>query len=145
MTTISEARAAVKTILTAGSPIPIKWPNEYFVLPDDLGAFGYAMFTKVRDPYVASFGGGRMNNRYRNELCLEVFVFVSSGSAVEPALSYGEMIATLLRSYRDDDISVFAVSVSELGPGSGLKLQDIDAGNYYAAVVEAFMHFDEIG
>lgn len=151
MTTAAQAIAAVKSRLTAsgsGISVPLHWQNERVILPDTPAAFAYVVFNN-EGPGVGpvSYGGGAGQNRYRNQASIEAFVFSPDGEGMEPAVDHAETIATRMRSFRDTDISCFSASVHPVGPGSTLRPpgMDSEAGNYWCAVAEIVLHFDQIG
>jgi len=151
VSTATQALAAVRSRLEAagsGITIPLHWQNEQVVLPDELAPFAYIVFENRgagRGP--VSFGGGSGNNLYRNQALIEAFVFAPSGSGSQLAMDYAETIAARLRSFRDADISCFSASVHLVGPGASVAPPGMDSevGNYWCAVAEVIMHFDQLG
>lgn len=159
MTTAKTARQVMRSRLEAGNVIdgnsqavPFRWQNESadslgnIELPDTPSPFVYIEFNVDRGD-IASFGGGRGQNRYRNPARLEAFVFVPKGEGLDEAESIAEQIAALFRSYRDNDISCFDASVYPGGDGEELKPKGLasEVGNYFWAGVEVSLFFDQIG
>ena len=153
MTTATQAYAALRARLEAnvptygGSPIALRWQNEDGgPLPDEPSPFIYCEFIAERGR-LASFGGGRGNNMYRNPAVLDMFVFVPKGWGLPPATDIAETAATLFRSYRDADVSCFDASVLPGGDGADLKPPGLssEVGNYFWAAVEVSLHYDQIG
>lgn len=147
MTTAAQARGVVRArIEAAGLGVTLCWQNETAVLPDTPAPLVYTEF--VTEPgRIASFGGGRGSNRYRNPARIEAYVFVPTGEGLDQAETIAEQIAALFRSYRDEHISCFDASVLPGGDGAMLVppgLQSL-AGNYFWAGVEVSLHFDQIG
>lgn len=153
MTTASQARAVVRARIEAGGiSVPLRWQNEAtdsngsIDLPDTPSPFVYTEF--LTDPQqLASFGGGRGSNRYRNPARIDSYVFVPKGEGLDEAEQIAEQIATLFRSYRDTDISCFDATVYPGGDGAALKPPGLtsEVGNYFWAVVEISLFFDTIG
>jgi hypothetical protein len=149
MTTVSGAFDVIKARLTAGKPeglIALFWQNEDSVLPDTPTAFVYSEF--ITDPaLLASFGGGRGRNRYRNPGRIDCYVFVPRGEGLTVGSDLAEAVAALFRSYRDDVISCFEATVYPLGNGSDIKPPGLvsEVNNYYCVLVEVSLFFDLIG
>jgi hypothetical protein len=150
VTTAAGAFGVLKSRLTANKPAGVtalRWQSEdQGPLPDTPAAFAYTEF--VTDPSaLVSFGGGRGNNRYRNPGRLDIYIFVPRGGDLADALTLGEAVASIFRSYRDADVSCFDATVYPLGNGSDLKPPGMrsDVGNYYCVVVEVSLFFDLIG
>ncbi len=159
MTTATQARTVMRTRLEAGNvtnsdsrAVPFRWQNEAadsqgeVELPDTPSPFVYVEFNADRGT-LASFGGGRGANRYRNPARLEAYVFVPKGEGLDEAEAIAEQIAVLFRSYRDADISCFDASVYPGGDGEELKPKGIssEVGNYFWACCEVSLFFDQIG
>lgn len=159
MTTVSQARQVIRSRIEAGAvvdsdstPVPFRWQNEEtdslgnVELPSPASPFVYVEFNADRAS-LASFGGGRGSNRYRNPARIEAFVFVPKGEGLNEAESIAEQIATLFRSYRDDDISCFDASVYPGGDGEDLapKGMSSEVSNYFYCSLEVSLHFDLIG
>jgi hypothetical protein len=159
MTTARQARTALRARLEAGSvvdgssnPLPFRWQNEAMdsqgntELPDTPAPFAYVEFITDRASLV-SFGGGRGNNLHRNPAMLVAYVFVPKDEGLDEAESIAEQIAALFRSHRDSDVSCFEASVMPGGDGAMLKPPGLtsDVGNYFYAVTEVSLHFDQIG
>ena len=148
-TTAKQARNAVKARLAHASiTIPLYWSNEHIELPDEPTAFAFVVFDNDgpgRGP--ASFGDGINGNRWRNYARVEAFVFVPRGSSADLADDHAESIAARLRSFRDNDISCFGAAVRETVPGHDLKPPGLDSevGNYWCAIAEVDLFFDQIG
>ena len=104
-----------------------------------------AIFTVPSE--VASTGGGRYNNIFRNPARLDIYIFVPRGWGLPPALDYAEQAAALFRSFRDDKVSCFDATVYAGGDGRGLTPPGLtsEVGNYFYAVVEANVWYDQIG
>lgn len=154
MTTASQARVVVRTRIETGNvvdsasvPVPLRWQNEQGEpLPDVPAPFVYTEV--LTDPgSLVGFGGGRSANLYRNPACIYSYVFVPRGSGLVEAEHIAEQIAALFRSYRDSDISCFDASVIPGGDGEQLKPPGLDneVGNYFYAVAEINIYFDQIG
>src|SRR5262245_649111 len=106
MATISDVHAQIRTMLAA-SPITVRYPNETSVLPDEPTAFTFPVLHEGSSD-LASFGGGRGNNRYRRSHILELVVMIPQGAGLELGLGYAEQLAALFRGQRPtDDISFF--------------------------------------
>jgi hypothetical protein len=151
MATAKEARQAVQTRLVDSSiTIPIYWQNEQQgnELPDEPTPFAFAVFDNDGPGFgPASFGDGILANRWRNVVRLEVFVFVPQGTGADQADDYAEAICARLRSYRDNTISCFGAHVRETTSGAAITPAGINsaAGNYWCAVAEIDMFFDQVG
>jgi hypothetical protein len=149
----SQAFALLRARLEGGNvidaqsnPIALLWQHETNEIPDAQAPFVYSEMVANRGQ-IASFGGGRGQNRYRNPAEFICFVFVPVGQGVAVALGYGEQVASLFRSHRDGDLSCFDASVMPEGEGAdlvppGLSMQ---AGNYACAAVSVSLFFDTIG
>lgn len=161
MATITQARQAMRIraegagiVYAVGSPLPLRFQNEEsdslgnVALPDMPSPFAYLELNAERGD-IASFGGGRGNNLYRNPARIEGFVFVPKGEGLDRAESLAEQLAALFRSYRDDAISCFDASVYAGGDGADLKpigvANAVDLGRYFYAAFEVSLHFDQIG
>jgi hypothetical protein len=150
MTTASGAFGVLKSRLTSNKPASLtdlRWQSEdQGPLPDTPAAFAYTEFVTDASA-VVSFGGGRAQNRYRNPARLDVYVFVPRGGDLADALTLGESVASIFRSYRDADVSCFDATVYPFGNGSDLKPPGMssDVGSYYCVVVEVSLFFDLIG
>ena len=146
MTTASQAQAAIRARLEAGATVPLYWQNVGAELPDEPTAFAYVEF--IAGPgRIASFGGGRGSNRYRNQAIVTIFCFVPSGQGIAPATDLAELLAARLRSYRTDAISCFDATVHPGGDGADIKPPGLssEVGNYYYAVAEVNLFYDLIG
>lgn len=154
MTTASAAYAVIKARLETNKPtgLVLRWQNVdedsdgNTQLPDTPSAFAYTEF--LTDPaQLVSFGGGRTNNRYRNTARIVTYVFVPRGQGLAVATDYAEQVATIFRSYRDNDISCFESSVFPGGNGADLKPPGLssEVDNYFWASVEVALFFDLIG
>lgn len=153
MTTATGAYNVIRARLEAnvptsnGSPVVLRWQGETgSPLPGPPEPFVYVEF--ITDPgAIAGFGGGRGSNLYRNPGRIDAFCFVPRDWGLAYATDLGEAVATLFRSYRDDSISCFEASVIPLGAGSSIKPPGLDSevDNYYAAVTEVSLHFDQTG
>jgi hypothetical protein len=154
MTTVSQARAVVRTRMETGSivdhsgaPVPMRWQNEDAgPLPDEPAPFIYTEFLVERGS-IAGFGSGRGGNTYRNPARIEAYVFVPRGQGLDRAETIAEQIAALFRSYRDEHISCFDATVYPGGDGAMLTPPGLtsDVGNYFWASVEVSLHFDQVG
>ena len=156
MTTVAQAYAAVRGRLesnvptSGGDPIPLRWQNEIGEpLPDIPAPFVYVEFDNdgsvTRGP--ASFGAGRGDNIYRNEATITAYVFVPTGEGLNEAHAIAEQIAALFRSHRDNDISCFRSTVYPGGQGADIRPPGLDSevGNYFYAIAEIDLHFDQLG
>lgn len=159
MTTASQARAVVRSRLLSGNiidsqsrPVPLRFQNENedsqgnASLPSDPSPFIYWEFL-TEQAGIAGFGGGRGNNLYRNPARIDAYVFVTRGQGLDEAELVAEQVAVLFRSYRDNDISCFDATVYPGGDGASLKPPGLssEVGNYFWAVTEVNLHFDQIG
>lgn len=152
MTTSAGAFAAIRARLEAsgsGITIPLRWQGEDSgPLPDVPTAFAFVLFDNQGSrPGPAEFGGGRGNNRYRNQAFVEAYVFAPNGEGLAVALTHAETIAAQLRSFRDVDISCFSADVKPVGDGTGVAPPGIESevNNYQCALVDVALHFDQIG
>jgi hypothetical protein len=157
-TTESQARAAVRAQLPDNAfSFPIYWQgDEAPTLPDIPTAFAFVVFNNEGSGGRATaFGGGRGNNLFRSHALVEAFVFtpISTEPGADVASGRAEQIASRLRGFRDQDISVSAVDVMYVGPGSSisatgrLRTSSVDSvvSNYACAVAEISLHFDQLG
>lgn len=158
-TTSSQARLAMRTRIEAASiidseslPVPFRWQNEAAdsqgnaALPDTPSPFVYCEF--ITEPgRLAAFGGGQGQNLYRNPARLDAYVFIPRGEGMDEAESIAEQIAVLFRSYRDANISCFDATVYPGGDGSSITPTGLSSpvGNYFFAVTEVSLYFDQTG
>lgn len=162
MTTASQARQVIRARIEAagltanGSPLPLRFQNEEadslgnVELPAEPAPFAYIEFANEGSRGgPASFGGGRGQNRYRNQARVEGFVFVRKGDGLAQAEQLAEQIAALFRSHRDDDISCFDASVYAGGDAAQLKPSGmgnaVDLGAYFYDAFDVSLFFDQIG
>jgi hypothetical protein len=153
MTTATGAYNVIRARLEAnvptsnGSAVALRWQGETGgPLPNTPSPFVYVEF--IADPgALVGIGGGRGNNIYRNPARIDAFCFVPRDWGLTYATDLAEAVATLFRSYRDDDISCFEASVIPLGAGASIKPPGLDSevDNYYAAVAECELTFDQVG
>jgi hypothetical protein len=157
MADIATAFAAIRARLEAapaiadahGNTLPFRWQGtDGGALPDDPAAFAFVElenFGPGRGP--AAFGGGRGANLYRNEGLVTVYVFTPNGEGIDVSLATAESVAARLRSHREDSVSCFSASVHPIGDGASLQPPGLSSpvNAYYCSVVEAAMHFDQIG
>jgi hypothetical protein len=143
---VMRARIETAAIALRAVPVPFRWQNEAAQLPDTPATFVYCEFLTGR-ARVAGYGGGRGRNLYRNPATFTAYVFVPKDSGLDDAEAIAEQIAALFRSYRDDSISCFDASVHPGGDGAELKPPGLASvvGNYFYAVAEISLHFDQIG
>jgi hypothetical protein len=94
-----------------------------------------------------AFGGGRGQNLYRNQASVVAYVFVPKGEGLNEADSIAEQVAALFRSYRDTTISCSSAHAYPGGNGADIKPPGLDSevGNYFYAIAEASLNFDQIG
>lgn len=150
-TTEAEARAAVRALLPGSAfAFPVYWQgDEAPTLPDTPAPFAFIVFNNEGSGgRPTAFGGGRGHNLYRNRALVEAYVFSPIGSEVgaDAASARAEQIASRLRSYGDDTISVMAADVIFIGPGSSISIPGLTAvNNYQCAVAEITLTFDQIG
>lgn len=151
-TTASQALAAIRTRLEAGDSgitIPLRWHGEPSdLLPDDPAPFGFVIFNNEGSGGgPIEFGGGRGQNRYRNNATVEAYVFVPAQSGLPLALDLAEAVASRLRSFRDDTVSCFSADVIPIGAGSSIAPPGLnsDVSNFVAALAEVRVTFDQIG
>jgi hypothetical protein len=147
MTTIATAFAALRTRAEAQiTTMPLKWPNENNELPDTAEPFVYFDIDTFPTG-IASFGGGRGANRYRNSAEFRAYVFVPVDWGMNEALTRGETVAAAFRSFRSDDVSCFGAGVHPVGKGTEIIPPGLEsaAGNYACAAVIVDMFFDQIG
>jgi hypothetical protein len=139
MATLAQAKAAVRARFDAGfTAIPVRYQREDTILPDQPEPFVFVEFD-LDPPEYAGFGNGRGGNlqRVTGEILAHVLVPVGWGDA--DADGWGEQIAALFRSYRDDTISCFA---AEPLPMTG-KTED---GSYaHAVTVVIDIQYDKVG
>lgn len=160
MSTAQQARQAIRTRLQSagltvnGQPLPLRFQNEEadslgsVPLPAEPSPFAYVEFVAER-PFVASYGGGRGSNRYRNPARIEGYVFVRKGDGLDVAEQIAEQIAALFRSHRDEVVSCFEAGVFAGGDASVLQPRNIsnaiDLNAYFYAAFEVSLFFDQIG
>lgn len=147
MPTASQAYAVLKARLIAGAgSLPLAFQGENFVLPDTPVPFAYAELVS-ETPYIAGFGGGAGANLYRNPCRFDIYVFVPRGAGLVAATDLAETLAGLFRSYRDTVVSCFEAGVLPGGDGSALKPPGLtsEVNNYFWAVVEVSLHYDQVG
>jgi hypothetical protein len=154
-TTASQAIAAIKARIEAGGlAFPRRYQgeaadsNERVSLPDTPAIFAFIVFNNEgsgRGP--AAFGGGRGSNLYRNQATVDAYVFAPNGEGLSVATDAAEQLATLLRSFRDSDISCFSADVIPVGPGSSIAPPGLSSAvnDYQCAVAVIALHFDQIG
>lgn len=152
MSTSREALAAIRARLEAddsGITIPLRWHGEPGdPLPDDPSPFGFVIFNNEGSGNgPIEFGGGRGQNRYRNNATVEAYVFVPAQSGLPLALDLAETVALRLRSFRDDMVSCFSADVIPIGAGSSIAPPGLnsDVSNFVAALAEVRVTFDQIG
>lgn len=153
MTTTSQAYKILRERLEAANSLPpLRWQGQTedslgnAALPDTPAPFIYTEF--ITEPAeLASFGGGRYQNRYRTPGRLHIYVFVPMGWGLIPATDYAETAASLFRSYRDADISCSTATVYPGGDGAMLKPIGMpsEVTNYFWASAEVDLFFDLIG
>lgn len=150
-TTEAQARAAVRAQLPDSAfAFPVYWQGDDApTLPDEPAAFAFIVFNNEGSGgRPAAFGGGRGRNLFRNRALVEAFVFSPIGSETGAAAASGraEQIASRLRGFRDDNISVYGADVIFIGPGSSISVPGVTApNNYQCAVAEIVLTFDQIG
>jgi hypothetical protein len=148
MTTHKEAKAAVRARLTDASiTIPLYYENETVELPDEPTAFGFVIFNNDGPGLgPASFGDGVFQNRWRNTVNVEAFVFVPQGTGTDAANDYAEAICARFRSYRDNNISCLGGAVREAIGGERMIPRGMDSavGNYWCAIATIDLWFDQI-
>lgn len=149
-TTASQAFAAIRARIEAGGiSFPLRWQGEDApALPDTPATFAFIVFNNGgsgRGP--VAFGGGRGSNLYRNQATVEAYVFAPNGEGLSVATDAAEAIASLLRSFRDSNISCFSADVIPVGPGSSISPPGLSSAvnGYQCAVAEIDLHFDQIG
>jgi hypothetical protein len=158
-TTASQARQAARSRIEDASiidnksaPVPFRWQNEAqdslgnIALPESASPFVYCEFLVERGP-IASYGGGRGQNLYRNYARLVAYVLVPKNSGMDEAESIAEQVAALFRSYADATIKCFDATVYPGGDGAALNPSGLNSpvGNYFYATTEASLIFDTIG
>ncbi|SDC06612.1 hypothetical protein SAMN05216337_1001168 [Bradyrhizobium brasilense] len=150
-TTEVQARAAVKAQLPDSAfAFPLYWQGDVApTLPDDPAPFAFIVFNNQGSGgRPTAFGGGPGRNLYRYRALVEAFVLSPIGSEIgaEMALNRAEQIASRLRSFRDDDISVHAADARYVGSGSDISVPGLTpVNNYQCAVAEITLTFDQIG
>jgi hypothetical protein len=159
MTTATTARQTVRARMEGGAivdandnPVPLRWQNEdadsagNTMLPDTPAPFVYTEFL-TGPAQLIGFGGGRNANLYRSPVELNCYAFVPKGDGLDQAELIAEQIAALFRSYRDTNISCFDATVAQGGDGSDLKPPGLESEvvNYFYAVCEIRLHYDQIG
>ncbi|MEH2508692.1 hypothetical protein V1291_000046 [Nitrobacteraceae bacterium AZCC 1564] len=152
MTTASDALEAVKTRLGAGSGIsfPLYWEGEDApTLSDTPAPFAFIVFTNEGSGKSGpvAYGGGRGRNTYRNSALVEAYTFVPKGWGRQELIDRAEIIASRLRSFRDEDISCFNADVVPIGEGEALAPPGLasEVNQYQCAVAEIALQFDQIG
>jgi hypothetical protein len=137
---------------SASAPVPLRWQNEAadsagnVPLPDTPSPFVYTEF--ITNPgTLVGYGGGRGANLYRTPAFVAAYVFVPKDEGLDEAETIAEQIAALFRSYRDSSISCFDATVQPGGDGETIKPPGLDSavGNYFWAVTEISLHYDQIG
>jgi hypothetical protein len=153
MTTAREAYDALRAVIEGGAGLPpLRWQAEdedstgAVALPDTPAPFLYSDFYIDTGEQVG-FGGGRFQNIYRNPAWLDVFCFIPKGWGLRPALDIAEDVATLLRSYRDEFVSVVTATVRPGGDGATLRPPGLpsEVSNYFWAATEVRLFFDQVG
>lgn len=150
-TTEAQARAAVRAQLPDSAfAFPLYWQGDDApTLPDVPAAFAFIVFNNEGSGgHPVAFGGGRGRNLFRNRALVEAFVFspIGSETGADAASGRAEQIASRLRGFRDDSISVFGADVIFVGPGSSISVPGVTApNNYQCAVAEIVLTFDQIG
>lgn len=157
MTTAAQAYTAIRSRLEANVPtdanslpVHLRWQNgNEGAVPDLPAPFVYVEFDNDGSPTrgPAGYGGGVGNNLWRNEASIVAYAMADRGHGVDEALSIAEQIATLFRSHRDSDISCFRATAYPGGDGADLKPPGLESvvGNYFYAVAEIDLHFDQLG
>lgn len=149
MTTATTAFTTLKALLTGSTSSGLTmlcWQNDDVTLPATPAAFAYTEFLTERAE-LASFGGGRGQNRWRNRASLTVYVFVPRGQGLAVATDLAEAVATIYRSYRDSNVSCFEASVYPGGDGAAIAPPGLrsEVNNYFYAVADISLFFDLIG
>ncbi len=148
MPSTDEAIAAVRTRLDSGGfAFPLYYDGDDApILPDTPATFGYVEFMGQGSTLVA-YGGGRGSNIYRNTAIVNIWVFSPIGYGSEAATIHAKPVADRMRSYRDENISIFKADVIHLGQGSNLSIPGLisEVSNYQCALVECDLIFDLIG
>ncbi len=154
MTTASEAIAVIRGLIEAnpqlhpesGDPLPMYWQGDDApTLPDTPSPFIYTAFEATKSDTI-EIGGGRGANRHRNPGGAIVFVFVPLGWGLQYGTNYAEALASPLRSYRANGVTVDNVTVYPGGPGSEIAIpgMDTEAKNYFWSGLEAEYYHDLI-
>jgi hypothetical protein len=150
MTTASGAYAAIRSRIEANRPasvVSLRWQNEDGdALPDMPAPFLYTELVTEKQ-FLAGFGGGFGANLWRNPARIDCYAFVPRGDGLQIATDLAETIAALFRGYRDSDLQCFNATVYPLGSGSGITPPGLSSAvdNYYVAVAEIVLQFDQIG
>jgi len=148
MTTTTQAYAAIRDRLESQiTAVPLRWQNEDSnPLEDSPTSFIYVEFLTER-AFIASYGGGRGSNRYRNVARVDAYVFVPRGVGLSVATDLAETVAAALRSYRTADVSCFDASTRPGGNGSDITPPGLssEVDNYFWAMAEASLYFDQTG
>jgi len=143
-----EAMRAVRARLDSGGfSFPIySHGNPSHQVENIPATFGVYVFENQGSALVA-WGGGRGQNVYRNSALAYIYVFAPFGYGYDAAAAAAEPVASHLRSYRDENISIFKSDVMPFGPGSDFSIPGLinEVSNYQCALVEAFVQFDQIG
>jgi hypothetical protein len=118
------------------------YQNEDNQLPDEPSAFVFVLM-QTYDQKIASFGGGRGQNRWRTPGSFEAYVLVPVGQGIDHAMQYAETIAAIFRGQRFSGVSCEAAQVdpNAIKPQS---LKDLP-GNYYGVACIVDLYFDQIG
>ncbi|SNS36206.1 hypothetical protein SAMN05216374_0977 [Tardiphaga sp. OK246] len=155
MTTTSQALAVVKGLIEAnpqihpesGDALPFYWQGDDApLLPETPSPFIYTFFEAMRSDTI-EIGGGRGRNRHRNPGAATIFVFVPIGWGLQYGTDYAEALATPLRSYRQNGVTVEGVTVYPGGPGSEIAVPGMDneAKNYFWSGLDVEFYHDLIG
>lgn len=145
--------ATLRAVLEASPPVDMRmgalallWQHEQNQIPQAPSPFIYSELVTSRG-HIASYGGGRGQNRYRVPAEFNCFVFVPAGQGVAVSLALAEQAAALFRSFRSGDVSCVDATVMPVGEGADLVPPGLQsqASNYACAVATVSLFFDQAG
>lgn len=150
-TTTSAAYALLKGIATSNQPAGLtegyRWENEDGEpLPDEPAPFAFGTFAVDRQQLIA-VGGGLGQNLYRYRGYFTLYVFGPKNKGLTQTSDLAETLAAHYRSYRSGDVTVWSASALPGGDGAAIKPPGLssEVGNYFFAVCEVELTFDQIG
>jgi hypothetical protein len=142
MPDIATVADAIRDRMTAEWPhvgVPVYYENEENELSDTPEAFLHVS-VETFSQQLAAYGGGRGNNRWRQQGAIIIRVFVPRGAGRAVADGYAEDAAVIFRGQRFyADVDCFGAGVVSAG------VADAPNGNYWLTEVEVDLSFDLIG